>query len=83
MMRYKQSVLVVAMLFGASAAALPVHAATSTEVPATPPSVLAFDQPLKENSITLDYVQLPAQGYVAVYKVGEDTPNSNRAITET
>ena len=83
MMRYKQSVLVVAMLFGASAAALPVHAATSTEVPATPPSVLAFDQPLKENSITLDYVQLPAQGYVAVYKVGEDGKPAGEAIGYT
>jgi hypothetical protein len=82
-MTFKQSVMTIAMLFGASAAPLAVHAATSTEAPATPPSVLAFDQTLKDNSVMLDYVRLPHQGYVAIYKVGKDGKPAGEVIGYT
>ncbi len=82
-MTFKQSVMTIAMLFGASAAPLAVHAATSTDAPATPPSVLAFDQKLRDSSIMLDYVQLPQQGYVAIYKAGKDGKPSGDVIGYT
>ena len=80
---FKQSVMTIAMLFGASAAPLGVHAATGSDASATPPSVLAFDQKLRDNSIMLDYVQMPQQGYVAIYKSGADGKPTGKAIGYT
>lgn len=80
---FKQSVLTIAMLFGASAAPLAVHAATSSDATITPPSVVAFDQKLRDSSIMLDYVQMPQQGYVAIYKSGADGKPTGEAIGYT
>jgi len=65
-MRHTCKALLVAMLFGAAAAPLPTHAATS-EAAVPPASVLAFDQKPVGGIIVIEYAQLPANGYVAVY----------------
>ena len=54
------------VLFGAAATPLPTHAATGETAP-HPASVLAFDQKLQGSDIVIDYMRLPADGYVAVY----------------
>lgn len=65
-MRHKYKALFVAMLFGAAAAPMTSHAATSEEE-MFPPSVLAFDQKSSDKKIVVDYAHLPSAGYVAVY----------------
>lgn len=60
------SLLGLTMLFGVGAATLPSYA-NAPDVFVAPPSVLAFDQK-PAGDITIDYVNLPANGYVAVYK---------------
>jgi hypothetical protein len=60
------SLLGLTMLFGIGAATLPSHA-NAPDAFVAPPSVLAFDQK-SAGEITIDYVNLPSSGYVAVYK---------------
>ncbi len=36
------------------------------------PSVLAFDQKVQGNELTLDYVMLPTDGYVVIYGADKD-----------
>lgn len=66
MQKSAAAALGLALLVGAGAV-VPAHAAVSDSF-AAPASVLAFDQKLNGEAITVDYVQIPAAGYVAVYK---------------
>lgn len=70
-----------AILVGA-VAAVPAYATVSERFNA-PPSVLAFDQKLKGDAITVDYVQLPEKGYVAVYRIDENGKPSGAPIGHT
>lgn len=65
MLKVAMPALGLALLVGAYPAT--VHAATGSDFTA-PASVLAFDQKPKGNSIVVDYAQMPAPGYVAVYR---------------
>ena len=60
------SLLGLTMLFGLGAATQPTFAKTPDTF-AAPPSVVAFDQS-PAGDLKIDYVNLPANGYVAVYK---------------
>jgi hypothetical protein len=60
------SLLGLTMLFGLGTATLPSHA-NAPDAFVAPPSVLAFDQK-SAGDVTIDYVYLPANGYVAVYQ---------------
>ncbi len=80
-MKTKIAVVTMAMLFGAAAAPLAVHAAANNTE--TPPSVLAFDQLPKDNSLTISYAYLPQTGYVAVYKGEANAGPSGAPIGHT
>lgn len=70
-----------AMLFGAAAAPLPAHAKTSEQL-SVPPSVIAFDQKAGP-SLMVDYVFLPKDGYVAVYKSDDTGKPAGKPIGHT
>lgn len=70
-----------ALLVGAGAV-VPAYAAVSDRFEA-PPSVLAFDQKLKDDAITVDYVRMPEKGYVAVYRLDQNGKPSGEPIGHT
>lgn len=55
--------LATAGLLGAAVMAGAAHAA----VPNAPPSILVFDQKSAGQQVSIDYVNIPANGYVVVY----------------
>ena len=46
--------------------------ATHAVAAGAPPSVLAFDQKVQGNEVSLDYVGLPTDGYVVIYGTDKD-----------
>lgn len=65
--------IAIALALGAASAA---HAAT----PSSEPSVLVFDQKIQNGQVMIDYANLPAKGYVAIYGSDEKGQRSGQPI---
>lgn len=68
--------LAVAAVVAAAAMLMSAYAAIS----ATDPSALVLDQRAKNQSISIDYIYLPENGYVAIYNSDEQGRPSGPAI---
>jgi len=76
MMMSNTKSLTVASVVAAAALLVSAYAAIS----ATGPSALVLDQRAKNQSISIDYVYLPENGYVAIYNSDEQGRPSGTAI---
>lgn len=73
---HRTAVATIATLIGLGAAG----AAIAATGPAGEPSVLVFDQKIQNGQVTVDYANLPAKGYVAIYGSDEKGQRSGQPI---
>ena len=80
------SIAAAAGLLAAPALSIDALAIESVNPPAdaaqaqTPPGVLTLDQKVEGNSVTIKYLYLPTNGYVAIYGSDEDGNRTGNAL---
>lgn len=75
----RQTLLGMAALVGAGSLTVTVHAAT----PDVEPSALVLDQAISNDAVAVEYVYLPSNGYVAVYRSNDSGLPTGKPIGST
>ncbi len=75
----RKTLLGTAAVIGVASLTVTAHAATSD----VEPSALVFDQAISNNAVAVEYVHLPSNGYVAVYRSDESGLPTGKPIGST